>query len=290
MATDFLNVIERALMMGISDTVNTLIDNTTDMANAHVDKYNVHVFGEFPEVSDLKFPAIVVEHTGSGFEEQFMGQDVSLGSVSGTGETYGASYTFHIILDQDSYVKVKTANAGVTGKKYTATTLSGITVQNDSTLNAIEVGMLPTETALEVQKITSGSTTLAVDDLIQVGYETMKITGITDTAGDGQFTPAVLTVIREFDGTSAVNYTQGSAISILSSGTPDVIYRQRRLLNWLMLNVANAVMDINFDIYEEEDTQVLERHLNSWQSVGFIPDLQWYGASADFTITFTNIR
>ena len=290
MATDFLNVIERALMMGISDTVNTLIDNTTDMANAHVDKYNVHVFGEFPEVSDLKFPAIVVEHTGSGFEEQFMGQDVSLGTVSGTGETYGASYTLHIILDQDSYVKVKTANAGVTGKKYTSTILNGITVQNDSTLNAIQVGMLPTETALEVQKITSGSTTLAVDDLIQVGYETMKITGITDTAGDGQFTPAVLTVIREFDGTSAVNYTQGSAISILSSGTPDVIYRQRRLLNWLMLNVANAVMDINFDIYEEEDTQVLERHLNSWQSVGFIPDLQWYGASADFTITFTNIR
>ena len=290
MATDFLNVIERALMMGISDTVNTLIDNTTDMANAHVDKYNVHVFGEFPEVSDLKFPAIVVEHTGSGFEEQFMGQDVSLGSVSGTGETYGASYTLHIILDQDSYVKVKTTNAGVTGKKHIATTLSGITVQNDTTLNAIEVGMLPTETALEVQKITSGSTTLAVDDLIQVGSETMKITGITDTAGDGQFTPAVLTVIREFDGTSAVNYTQGSAISILSSGTPDVIYRQRRLLNWLMLNVANAVMDINFDIYEEEDTQVIERHLNSWQSVGFIPDLQWYGASADFSITFTNIR
>ena len=219
-----------------------------------------------------------------------MGQDVSLGSVSGTGETYGASYTFHIILDQDSYVKVKTANAGVTGKKYTSTILNGITVQNDSTLNAIQVGMLPTETALEVQKITSGSTTLAVDDLIQVGSETMKITAITDTAGDGQFTPAVLTVIREFDGTSAVNYTQGSAISILSSGTPDVIYRQRRLLNWLMLNVANAVMDINFDIYEEEDTQVLERHLNSWQSVGFIPDLQWYGASADFTINFTNIR
>tara|TARA_Y100000592_G_scaffold15620_1_gene22957 strand:+ start:487 stop:1359 length:873 start_codon:yes stop_codon:yes gene_type:complete len=290
MATDFLNVIERALMMGVSDTVNTLIDNTTDMANAHVDKYNVHVFGEFPEVSDLKFPAIVVEHTGSGFEEQFMGQDVSLGTVSGTGETYGASYTLHIILDQDSYVKVKTSNAGVTGKKYTATTLSGITVQNDSTLNAIEVGMLPSETALEVQTITSGSTTLAVDDLIKVGGETMKITDITDTAGDGQFTPAVLTVIREFDGTSAVNYTQGSAISILSSGTPDVIYRQRRLLNWLMLNVANAVMDINFDIYEEEDTQVIERHLNSWQSVGFIPDLQWYGASADFSITFTNIR
>ena len=41
---------------------------------------------------------------------------------------------------------------------------------------------------------------------------------------------------------------------------------------------------------EEEDTQVIERHLNSWSNVGFIPDLQWYGASADFMITFTNLR
>ena len=57
-----------------------------------------------------------------------------------------------------------------------------------------------------------------------------------------------------------------------------------------MLNVANSVMDVNFDNYEEEDTQVIERHLNSWSNVGFIPDLQWYGASADFMITFTNLR
>ena len=291
MAKDFLNVIERALMMGVSDTVNKLIENTTDMSHSHVDKYNVHVFGEFPEVSDLKFPAVVVEHTGSGFEEQFMGQDVSLGTVSGTGETYGASYTLHIIIDKESYVKVFPASAGVTGKKYTSTSLGGITVQNDSYINAITDGMLTTETVLEVPTITSGDTTLAVENLIRVGHEVMKITGIKDTAGDGNYTPAELTVIREFEGSSAINYSQGSGISLVTPSTAtDVIYRQRRLLNWLMLNVANAVMDINFDVYEEEDTQVIERHLNSWQSVGFIPDLQWYGASADFTITFTNIR
>ena len=194
MAKDFLNVIERALMIGISQEVNSLIDDDAPSVGvtSHIDAYNVYVFGEFPEVSDLKFPAIVVEHTGSGFEEQFMGQDISMGTTSGTGETYGASYTIHIIVDQENHIKVKDANASVTGSK-----------------------------------------------------------------------------------TAAVK---------------DGIYRQRRLLNWLMLNVANAVMDIDFDVYEEEDTQVLERHLNSWQSVGFIPDLQWYGASADFTITFTNIR
>ena len=57
-----------------------------------------------------------------------------------------------------------------------------------------------------------------------------------------------------------------------------------------MLNVANSVMDLDWSQYEEDSTQIIERHLNAWQNVGFIPDLQWYSASADFTLTFTNIR
>jgi len=174
MAKDFLNVIERALMMGVSDSINGLTESGED----------IHVFGEFPEVEELKFPAIVVEHTGSGFEEQFMGQNVTLGSTSGTGEIYGASYMIHLICEKESQIQVKST----------------------------------------------------------------------------------------------------------ASSASDVYYKQRRLLNWLMLNVANSIMDINFDTYEEEDTQIMERHLNSWQNIGFIPDLQWYGASAQFMLTFTNIR
>ena len=59
-------------MMGISDSINTVTESGED----------IHVFGEFPEVEEIKFPAIIVEHTGSGFEEQFMGQGVTLGSTS----------------------------------------------------------------------------------------------------------------------------------------------------------------------------------------------------------------
>ena len=46
MAKDHLNVIERALMMGISDQINgaTATDN------------DVHVYGQFPETEDLRFP------------------------------------------------------------------------------------------------------------------------------------------------------------------------------------------------------------------------------------------
>ena len=174
MAKDYLNVTERALMMGISDAINALTESGED----------IHVFGEFPEVEELKFPAVIVQHTGSGFEEQFMGQSVTLGSSSGTGEIYGATYMIHVICEKEPAVQV----------------VSG------------------------------------------------------------------------------------------ASSASNVHYKQRRLLNWMMLNVANAVMDMNYSTYEEEDTQVIERHLNSWQNIGFIPELQWYGASAEFLITFTNLR
>jgi len=174
MAKDYLNVTERALMMGISDSINTLTESGE----------NIHVFGEFPEVEELKFPAVIVQHTGSGFEEQFMGRGATLGSSTGTGEIYGATYMIHVICEKETQIQV----------------VSG------------------------------------------------------------------------------------------ASSASDVYYKQRRLLNWLMLNVANAVMDMNYSTYEEEDTQVIERHLNSWQNIGFIPELQWYGASAEFLITFTNLR
>ena len=99
------------------------------------------MFGEFPEVEELKFPAVIVQHTGSGFEEQFMGRGATLGSSTGTGEIYGVSYAIHLIMDRESSIQV----------------VSG------------------------------------------------------------------------------------------ASSTTDVHYKQRRLLNWLMLNVSNSIMDINFD-------------------------------------------
>jgi len=165
MAKDFLNVIERALMMGVSDKINEAVTG------------DVHVYGEFPDTEDLKFPALVVQQTASGFEEQLLGQSQSFGGATGTGEIYGIAFTFHIILEKDT-------------------------------------------------DITIGSNS----------------------------------------------------------------YKQRRLLNWLMLNIANAVMDIDWDVYQEENLDVHERHLETWRNIGFVEELQWYGASADFVLTFSNFR
>lgn len=165
MAKDFLNIIERALMMGVSDKINAAVTG------------DVHVYGEFPETEDLKFPAIIVQQASSGFEEQLMGQSQTFGGASGTGEIYGIAFTVHIIQEKDT-------------------------------------------------EITIGSS----------------------------------------------------------------VYKQRRLLNWFMLNIANAVMDVNWDDYKEDTLEVHERHLQAWRNIGFIKGLEWYGASADFLLTFSNFR
>jgi len=94
MAKDFLNVIERALMMGVSDKINSSVTG------------DIHVFGEFPDTEDLKLPAIVVQQIASGFEEQLMGQAQTFGGASGTGEIYGVAYTFHIIIEKDTEITI----------------------------------------------------------------------------------------------------------------------------------------------------------------------------------------
>ena len=63
-------------------------------------------------------------------------------------------------------------------------------------------------------------------------------------------------------------------------------YKQRRLINWLMLNIANTIMEIDWGVYEEEELQILERHLAQWRDIGYVEAVQWYGATAEFQIYF----
>ena len=75
-----------------------------------------------------------------------------------------------------------------------------------------------------------------------------------------------------------------------SGSAATTVYKQRRLINWLMLNIANAVMEIDWDQYEEDELEILERHLDQWRDIGFMPQAQWYGATAEFTLAFLNLR
>ena len=61
MAKDYLNLIERALMMGVSDKINAAVTG------------DIYVHGQFPKTEDIKFPSIVIQQVSSGFEEKFAG-------------------------------------------------------------------------------------------------------------------------------------------------------------------------------------------------------------------------
>ncbi|MAF24630.1 hypothetical protein CL634_03515 [bacterium] len=98
MAKDFLNVIERALMMAISDKINKETGSGED----------VYIFGQFPETEELKFPCIVVQQIASGIQEKFIGEEIMFGddtSVS-SGELYGIGFQIHLVTDRESKVTV----------------------------------------------------------------------------------------------------------------------------------------------------------------------------------------
>ena len=65
MAKDYLNIIERALMMGLSDKINAAVTG------------DIFVHGQFPSTEDMKFPSIIVQQVASGFEEKFHGEKIT---------------------------------------------------------------------------------------------------------------------------------------------------------------------------------------------------------------------
>tara|TARA_A100001515_G_C4574658_1_gene210915 strand:- start:1116 stop:1628 length:513 start_codon:yes stop_codon:yes gene_type:complete len=72
--------------------------------------------------------------------------------------------------------------------------------------------------------------------------------------------------------------------SITISGEP---YKERRLINYLMLNSANVLMDCNFSA---TNTEVVERHFSGFRDIGYNPDLETWNAMASMVIVFKNNR
>ena len=71
----------------------------------------------------------------------------------------------------------------------------------------------------------------------------------------------------------------------------------------MMLNIANVLNDIDwatkvlstpaglsYNPAYDASVDVQERHLQAWRDVGYSPVMQWWGASAQFMITFLNYR
>ena len=80
-------------------------------------------------------------------------------------------------------------------------------------------------------------------------------------------------------------------------------YRQRRLLNWMMLNIANVLNDIDwatpvssqpaglsYNPAYDASVDIQETHLQAWRDVGYSNVMQWWGATAQFMLVFLNYR
>ena len=75
--------------------------------------------------------------------------------------------------------------------------------------------------------------------------------------------------------------------SSMSIGDPAETYKQRRLLNYLLLNVANSITDMSF---AAATTEIVERTLGNWVDIGYDPELELYGASCVYSVVFKNYR
>lgn len=74
--------------------------------------------------------------------------------------------------------------------------------------------------------------------------------------------------------------------SISVSGTP---YKQRRLINYLMLNCANVLMDCDF-VGATPSTEVTSRYHTGFREVNYNPDLETWAATTSMVVVFLNKR
>ena len=74
------------------------------------------------------------------------------------------------------------------------------------------------------------------------------------------------------------------ASTITVSGEP---YKERRLLNYIMLNCANVLMDCDFT---STDSEVVQRNFGGFRNIGYNPDLELWAAEAMMIVVFKNNR
>ena len=72
--------------------------------------------------------------------------------------------------------------------------------------------------------------------------------------------------------------------SITVSSVP---YKQRRLINYLMLNSANVIMDCDFS---SSGTEVVERFYTGFRDIGYDPDSEVWAGVTGMVVLFKNTR
>ena len=146
----------------------------------------------------------------------------------------------------------------------------------------------------------------AIIDKLRADHSGVRVYGQLPEANDAEYPCIVVEITStgeferfmgqkvDFGGTSktgemvGIVFTMHIMVDKNSSKTVDsTVYKQRRLLNYLLLNVANSITDMTFS---SVTTEITERNLNNWVDIGYDPELELYGASCVYTVVFKNYR
>ena len=102
--------------------------------------------------------------------------------------------------------------------------------------------------------------------------------GASDTSAKGELYGVGFNIYIMVDRDSSISVNMGGGAEP---------YKERRLLNYLMLNSANVLMDVDFST---TTTEVTERHFSGFREMGYNPDLETWNAVASMVIVFKNNR
>ena len=102
--------------------------------------------------------------------------------------------------------------------------------------------------------------------------------GASDTAAKGELYGVGFNIYLMVDRDCSISVNMGGGAEP---------YKERRLLNYLMLNSANVLMDVDFST---TTTEVTERHFSGFREMGYNPELETWNAVASMVIVFKNNR
>ena len=132
-------------------------------------------------------------------------------------------------------------------------------------------------------------------EMVANGIETQfmgqNLTNNAGTAAKGELYGIGFNIYIMVDRASSITITNTT-----SGGNIAQPYKERRLLNYIMLNGANVLMDLDFaDIVKgaagtPAATEIDERHFSGFRNIGYDPGLELWSCQASMVVTFKNSR
>jgi len=126
---------------------------------------------------------------------------------------------------------------------------------------------------------------------IETQYMGQNLTDRTGTAAKGELYGVGFNIYIVVDKDSSITITNTT-----TGGDIAQPYKERRLLNYLMLNCANILIDCDFDSITKgaagtpAPTEIEERHFSGFRDMGYNVELETWMALASMVVVFKNSR